>query len=84
METDAYRFELKIEDPLKLVGRLTCKQCGKTTAFQGPQLTEGSVLKCPCGQLSITLAGDDLADMQAALDRLKAQFKKLGNIKLGG
>jgi len=77
VESEAYEFDLKL-DGLTMVGRLTCKKCGQTTAFRGAALAVGSTLRCPCGQVSVTLAGDDLTGTQKALDDLESAFKKLG------
>jgi hypothetical protein len=62
----------ELELPIK------CPKCGTQAAkLKMRDTAPGTVIECSCGA-KITLTGDDVRQMQEAMDRLYDSLKKLG------
>lgn len=54
--------------------KIKCPACGRTTRVMARDARPGTRIPCSCGRFTAVLSGDDLRDVQKALDKLRSTF----------
>jgi ribosomal protein S27E len=58
--------------------KIKCPACRRTTTVQARDARPGKRVPCSCGRFTAVLEGDDLRDVEKAMDKLMRVFKDFG------